>query len=546
VEKSQQINMMPSIYGQSSNTIVWLGESSAKDIEHSLDMLCGILNSWDSDCNATYHVSGITKNSGFPSLFDSETRGSNLRTYLESVGRLFAVNWFRRRWIIQEVTVSRSATVMWSNYTIAWHWVGLVAAILRTNYSKQLPYGTSTGIFNAYLIFRSCRHGNLERVPVSFVELLRLASMFQTSDPRDAIFALLGIHTSDHDPQKAPLLTSNYDMDERELNLMLIERLLELPRPLSFLSSVHPDSEDHLMHNSEIEPLPSWLPQWTSPSIASILTPWTLDETFNASKGLDFERIRPSSREILAVSGIEVSIVLCSSTVIGWNRNIYQAIEEVVANLHIDLSWPALFQLLCRTLTAGRNQYGGLESDSNVLLQHFIAFCAKDPRYEYERKRYLKSKQVQDFFFEAKKMHKDGNDFDFFRVAEQVCIGRVLFVTTSGHVGLGPAGTAAGDLLCVLAGSTLPVVLRAEQSRYRFVGDCFVDDIIGGEVVSAMRKGEGHFGPLGKISAIPSLYSFEASHSARIQNACRSFTADVLSMAKRKYTKLEKTTFEII
>jgi hypothetical protein len=49
---------------------------------------------------------------------------------------LYSVSWFKRLWIIQEVALARFAIVVWGNYEISWEWVGLAAAILRTNYTR--------------------------------------------------------------------------------------------------------------------------------------------------------------------------------------------------------------------------------------------------------------------------------------------------------------------------------------------------------------------------------------------------------------------------
>ncbi|KAK4891757.1 hypothetical protein LTR27_009609 [Elasticomyces elasticus] len=67
---------------------------------------------------------------------------------------------------------------------------------------------------------------------------------------------------------------------------------------------------------------------------------------------------------------------------------------------------------------------------------------------------------------------------------------RCVFATAKGVLGLGPAMTAAGDLVAVLDGGALPHVLRPEKSSYRFVGACYVHGIMHGTVVQGGEEGQ--------------------------------------------------------
>jgi hypothetical protein len=53
-------------------------------------------------------------------------------------------------------------------------------------------------------------------------------------------------------------------------------------------------------------------------------------------------------------------------------------------------------------------------------------------------------------------------------------------------MGIGPATAAAGDLVCVVEGATVPLVLRkgkgeCEECQFRFVGESYVHGLMGGE-----------------------------------------------------------------
>lgn len=67
-------------------------------------------------------------------------------------------------------------------------------------------------------------------------------------------------------------------------------------------------------------------------------------------------------------------------------------------------------------------------------------------------------------------------------------INREIFITTSGYLGLGPAGMMEHDSVVVLFGGHVPFVLRAtDTGQWRLIGECYVYGIMNGEAL----EGEG-------------------------------------------------------
>lgn len=50
---------------------------------------------------------------------------------------------------------------------------------------------------------------------------------------------------------------------------------------------------------------------------------------------------------------------------------------------------------------------------------------------------------------------------------------RRFFITKAGHLGVGPAGTTEGHIVCVIAGCNFPMVLCKEGDRYLVVGEAY-------------------------------------------------------------------------
>ena len=61
-------------------------------------------------------------------------------------------------------------------------------------------------------------------------------------------------------------------------------------------------------------------------------------------------------------------------------------------------------------------------------------------------------------------------------------MGRALFATCSGYLGAGLESVRMGDEVWVLAGASVPCVLRpAGEKQYRLVGDAYVHGLMHGD-----------------------------------------------------------------
>jgi hypothetical protein len=123
--------------------------------------------------------------------------------FWHSIKDLYDCSWFWRMWyvlavlihfmtlisirVIQEAVLAPTAVVKWGHAEIAWHWIGLAAAILRTNYHKICEKLKLRGVYNAYLMFRMSRMSDLPPIELDFIQLLRITRQFEVSDTRDRV-----------------------------------------------------------------------------------------------------------------------------------------------------------------------------------------------------------------------------------------------------------------------------------------------------------------------------------------------------------------------
>ncbi|KAJ4366134.1 hypothetical protein N0V83_007769 [Neocucurbitaria cava] len=63
--------------------------------------------------------------------------------------------------------------------------------------------------------------------------------------------------------------------------------------------------------------------------------------------------------------------------------------------------------------------------------------------------------------------------------------GEVFFTTEKGYLGVSPASVKAGDVVAILAGASVPIVLRPQHTldtrKYQIVGPCYIQGLMLGE-----------------------------------------------------------------
>jgi hypothetical protein len=78
-----------------------------------------------------------------------------------------------------------------------------------------------------------------------------------------------------------------------------------------------------------------------------------------------------------------------------------------------------------------------------------------------------------------------------YRIRMQELKEKRPFLSEYGYVGLGPSYMRPGDVIVVLNGANVPFIIRpADEGKYRFMGECYCDGIMDGEIISRRTKEE--------------------------------------------------------
>lgn len=88
------------------------------------------------------------------------------------------------------------------------------------------------------------------------------------------------------------------------------------------------------------------------------------------------------------------------------------------------------------------------------------------------------------------KIRSDSKVYDYhFRL--RCLLGRRLFITSSGLLGIGPASMTDEDSIVILFGGSVPYVLRpTEGEQWRFIDECYIHGIMKGEALEGVGEDE--------------------------------------------------------
>jgi hypothetical protein len=221
-EKSRQLLLMGSIYRRAKEVAAWTGEE-------------------DDQSNAVMDALGSSRVAqvSIPSL--SGTQIDSLVNFLERP-------YWKRVWIIQELALAKHTTIHCGRRQISW---SQLASVLQHLSSTEDPISIRA-IANANNLIQFHRDASKIK-PLRLLEALRRSSEAQSTEPRDKVFALLGLVYDN----ALYLPVPNYRQTEKEI---CIGMTLSAVGTTSSLDIVPLLGCGYQNTNG----LPSWCPAWFS------------------------------------------------------------------------------------------------------------------------------------------------------------------------------------------------------------------------------------------------------------------------------------------
>jgi hypothetical protein len=189
-EQASQVGMMDYIYSCAEQVLVWLGEEREEDSSafEAIEKTVVFMNALWHDGNMNESVKKIINNPALPPNAWRHISAPFLRSY------------FKRLWVIQEAVNSSSAQVFCGNKTIPWDSMCMVTNLLTAGCLAACPPEVRRSVHlptenesNIHLIGMLRRQKTTSRLGQPFFDILFQAQSFQSSIPRDKLFAILNL-----------------------------------------------------------------------------------------------------------------------------------------------------------------------------------------------------------------------------------------------------------------------------------------------------------------------------------------------------------------
>lgn len=491
VEKSKQIPLMTSIYRLASAVITYIGP---EDDETMLAVgLIELLKQF-------YHDHGGDSKLDMRARPDEELEALGLpaadHVCWAALRRLLRRPWSGRVWIVQESVVNEKIIMLCGRVAIT-EW-DVFAQIVTLALSGKLPLICISGSSDAELDEKHLDIGPGHVVTLaqlraffwlngslnkSLYQLLRTCHAMASHDPRDKVYALLGLAKD----SEALAIIPKYSIPVVDVFTETATKLLRSYPTLDMFTSVRGD---------KIINLPSWVPDWSSHDLAFgersllFLTHHIRNGLYQASCGLPSDIVFSTNGKMITVTGYTVDII---------SKVIQDTTEPSLAcggTREFDgFSAPdQLFKLLqSLTTTIGQSPYSQTCGVKEALWRTVIANVTDrdvEATADYE-------KQFLTYLDVGRRMSLQTGPVPialdpesaalFYQFAKAVAVissGRSFAVTSTGFFGVVPILAQPGDLICVLHGGCVPYVLRKdEDAKYTLIGDSYVHGVMKGEIL---------------------------------------------------------------
>ena len=540
-EKNDQIRRMDVIYKNAERVICWLGPRS-----NTSSRALEIMRSWF----ATRYKSGFDTevdpfdDSDIPAAEDeveeqttkwvSQAIRSLNMDDLDALVLLFERAWWTRVWINQEITLAHTAVAMIGNETIPFEFLvahfaqGLRDAIAKSSVSSvttdeniEHPYTSFGCIFKAEYSYR-CKIGKRRRalfdavrrpqmmrifsgymkhgVELPLADIVSMSRRQNATDPRDKIFAWLGLLSSRH--PCFGLVEPDYALSPSRLYTRFSKRYIERLGTLDMLGLVGDAGLD--------SHLPTWVPDWRVMPMDAAL-PFA-DITSRPAFIVNFQKMPPTTPlyaatpdttppgpfeflfndQVMGLIGIEVDRIADFGDVC--------PLESSLEPERIIKSWKAIAGLTEEFLDDVEKQDIRVSADKKtgvniptadaeafwrtVLADDVLIGTNKIGEY---RKR-LKSKIEGISSIPPSSKEEESRllrylAVDVLTLGMRHCANRRFFRTTCGYIGLGPRRMVLGDIVAVVYGGRVPLILRQTLDFYSLVGERCVYDPVEFKVV---------------------------------------------------------------
>lgn len=395
--------------------------------------------------------------------------------------------------------MATKAVAILGDWEIQWSALGQAACWFQSK-GYVLPPGSKyqpANLDDLLPISAAAGTWNMCMVPGHKLPLLELLRDFRhrgATQPCDKVFAALGLAEEVTHSVKAKGSQQVYDLLEIDYRKPVKNIYRDTAR---FLIIEHGDLSI-LSYTSEPSRTqqsywPSWVPDWRNPKATSEFSSPRNVNVYNADDGEPLLIGVASDEDSIVLQGLQVDSVNAYNdklTSYGFGSKTYQEERDFVN---------AAWRLLPQTVAPDRSQKDTATELLHPFILTLIAGLNNDSTpvetgsslYADARKWFAEHLDIHTAITMTDRLKlallRDVDSGRFHQAFARACTDRRFFVTKEGRMGIGPDALKEGDIVTVLFGGNVPYVLRRTGSKYRFIGECYVPDLMSGESVKQWR-----------------------------------------------------------
>ncbi|ORY13637.1 heterokaryon incompatibility protein-domain-containing protein [Clohesyomyces aquaticus] len=531
-ERTQQVGIMRDIYLNCEEVLIWLGPNVGGDFlgvndetadsavvtwhndSRDEDMMCwytNCFNEYESHGEHTMPLLWARDIFGAFAVLRRLAEGSSLdhcRFYRSSITSskqlswsslvqkgIWAIvdaSWWQRTWVIQETVLPRKATVYLGLMSALWAMFASAAATyvqqLATADLKGLSQGLDNGGDPLLLLAKSVldlefvRASRTEGTQLPMLSMLRRFRVKRSSDPRDKVFALLGLASEQVQQSMKP----DYSLTVLQVMRMTTIAVLVESRGLDPLAGrvLGPTAS------------PSWVTNWHEFPAGNERERLDCLRLYNASGGDQSGIMIRLHGPFLQLQGCVVSKIgrvgvrapdggfeRLRNFVGKWQDMLSHSLVLPVREKSFESFWKTITadtlyvessRRPSTSLLAQESRYLRTSSCPNVDVSAAAQAWKSDDTATRHRKTTFGPAGLLKAYVPPEELTALINGFHY--AVNTASGGRRFFVTQNGLMGIGPARLDQGDEVHIVLGSRVPLILR----RRRFPRGCAQDAQFGG------------------------------------------------------------------
>lgn len=464
-EREAQVKMMGKIYAKAKTVIMHFGPSAARYNGETIERLMSWLHSQNNEL-----------------LHD-------VRTYA-ATQRLAEEEYFKRTWTIQEVILAKEVFILFRDSLLPWPL--MLSKILKLHF--ELHITRDHPLAHIPIVQVQNLLGN-DRSP-GLSDVLRATEASKATDPRDKIYALLGLIKEDpehypikYDPWTAAMVFAHYtfrfceernSLDALEKSRHIAPRSIELPciEGLPSWANDFTDTQKQRRHNAINKGWYSHSSEWSKTRFcAHYHLPLSIKFELGQDLALDSQGRKVG--EIRYISQSKFGRYGSSTYEL---ELLWRHLDDLTDPARPFVEWSSLSDFLVAFFCTHICGPGDSESQMEELVREEVKDISVENGKDWKRL----VRRLINYFTEPESI--------FIRMAGQMpgcCTGNSLFTTDNPFMGLGSGLALPGDIVCVLNGGRTPFILRRTNTikdEYQLVCECYMYGIMQGEWMRDVKK----------------------------------------------------------